>query len=164
MPASSSMLYPNVGDYKGQIGLSPPAAYPSTVGYCHIWWFLCTRAPCPCTRKLPISPRDSNPMDRQARIWANPMERWTVTPTLALHLLIQIIWMIKHEVEHVKIMTHKLYASSYIMIIIRQLYSSSYELLYWRYESMTWEEILFVFIPSFLSFLPRSQALLDSSC
>jgi hypothetical protein len=26
-------LYSDVGDYKGQIGLSPPAAYPSTVGY-----------------------------------------------------------------------------------------------------------------------------------
>ena len=34
--------------------------------------------------------------------------------------------MVKHNVEHVKIITHKLYASSYIMIIIRQLYSSSY--------------------------------------
>ena len=28
--------YPNMGDYKGRTGLSPPAAYPSTVGYRHI--------------------------------------------------------------------------------------------------------------------------------
>jgi hypothetical protein len=33
MPAYSSTPYPNVGDYKGRIGLSPPAAYPSTVEY-----------------------------------------------------------------------------------------------------------------------------------
>jgi hypothetical protein len=26
------MPNPNVGDYKGRIGLSPPAAYPSTMG------------------------------------------------------------------------------------------------------------------------------------
>ena len=31
--ACSSMPYPNVGDYKGQTGLSPPTAYPSTGGY-----------------------------------------------------------------------------------------------------------------------------------
>ena len=31
--AYDSMSNPNVGDYKGRIGLSPPAAYPSTVGY-----------------------------------------------------------------------------------------------------------------------------------
>jgi hypothetical protein len=33
MPASSSMLYKDVGDYEGQTGLSPPATYPSTVEY-----------------------------------------------------------------------------------------------------------------------------------
>ena len=114
----------NVGDYMGQIGLSPPAAYPSTVGHRHIQRFPCTWALRPCTRKLPISLRDSDPTDRHARIWANPKERRTITPTLALLLLTQIIWMIKHEVEHVKIMTHKLYASPYIMIITGQLYSS----------------------------------------
>jgi hypothetical protein len=32
MPACSSTPNPNVGDYEGWIGLSPPAAYPSTVG------------------------------------------------------------------------------------------------------------------------------------
>ena len=31
--AYSSTPYPNVGDYKGWIGLSPPAAYPSTMEY-----------------------------------------------------------------------------------------------------------------------------------
>jgi hypothetical protein len=31
MLAYSSTPNPNVGDYKGQTGLSPPAAYPSTV-------------------------------------------------------------------------------------------------------------------------------------
>ena len=33
MPVYSSTPYPNVGDYEGRIGLSPPAAYPSTGGY-----------------------------------------------------------------------------------------------------------------------------------
>ena len=33
MLACSSMPYPNVGDYEGWIGLSPPTTYPSTVGY-----------------------------------------------------------------------------------------------------------------------------------
>ena len=33
MPVSSSMPYLNVGDYKGWIGLSPPIAYPSTMGH-----------------------------------------------------------------------------------------------------------------------------------
>ena len=28
--------YPNVGDYKGWTGLSPPTAYPSTVEHPHI--------------------------------------------------------------------------------------------------------------------------------
>ena len=121
--------YSDVGDYMGWTGLSPPTAYPSTVGHCHIQRFPCTRAPCPCIRKLPISPWDSDPTDQQARIWANPKERWTVTSTLALFLLIQTIWMIKHKVEHVRIITHKLYASSYIMIITRHIYSSSYALL-----------------------------------
>ena len=150
--------YLDMGDYKGWIGLSPPAAYPSTVGYHHIQRLPCTRAPCPCTRKLPISPWDSNPTDWQARIWANPKERRTVTSTLPLLLLTQIIWIIKHKVEHVKIITHKLYASSYIMIITTQLYSSSYALLYWRYESMTFEEILFVFIPSFSLFSSKEPS------
>ena len=30
--ACSSMSYPDVGDYKGWTGLSPPAAYPTTMG------------------------------------------------------------------------------------------------------------------------------------
>ena len=93
-------------------------------------------------------PQDSDPTDWQARIWATPKERRAVTSTLALLLLIPTIWMIKHEVEHVKIITHKLYANSYIMIITRQLYSSSYALLYKWYESMTTEELFIVlFIP-----------------
>ena len=33
LPTCSSTLYPDVGDYKGRTGLSPPAAYPSTVGH-----------------------------------------------------------------------------------------------------------------------------------
>ena len=32
MSASSSTSYPNVGDYKERTELSPPAAYPSTMG------------------------------------------------------------------------------------------------------------------------------------
>jgi hypothetical protein len=31
--AYNSMPYPNLGDYKGRTGLSPPTAYPSTMGY-----------------------------------------------------------------------------------------------------------------------------------
>ena len=151
--------YPDVGDYKGRIGLSPPTAYPSAGGHRHIRRFPCTRAPRLCTKKLPISPQDFDPTDQQARTWANPKEQWTTTSTLALLLLIQIIWMIKHKVEHVKIITHKLYASSYIMIITWKLYSRSYALLYKWYESMTLEELFIVlFIPS-VAFLPRRQAL-----
>jgi hypothetical protein len=33
MPVYGSTPYLNLGDYKGQIGLSPLVAYPSTVGY-----------------------------------------------------------------------------------------------------------------------------------
>ena len=33
IPTYDFTPYPSVGDYKGRIGLSPPAAYPSTVGY-----------------------------------------------------------------------------------------------------------------------------------
>ena len=33
MPAYSFMSYLDVGDYEGWIGLSPPAAYPSTMEY-----------------------------------------------------------------------------------------------------------------------------------
>ena len=33
IPTYSTTPYPNVGDYKGRTGLSPPAAYPSTGGY-----------------------------------------------------------------------------------------------------------------------------------
>jgi hypothetical protein len=28
--------YPNMGDYKGQTGLSPPTAYSLTMEHCHI--------------------------------------------------------------------------------------------------------------------------------
>ena len=58
--------------------------------------------------------------------------------------------MIKHKVEHIKIITHKLYDSSYIMIITRQLYSSSYTLLYQKYESMNISELFVLFIPRIL--------------
>ena len=110
--------YPDMGDYKGWTRLLSLAAYPSTVGYLHIRRFPCTRAPRPCTRKLPISPWNSDPTDQQARIWANPKERQTATSSLALLLLIQVIWMVKHKVEHVKIITHKLYASSYSLCVM----------------------------------------------
>ena len=33
IPVYSSMLYPDVGDYKGRTGLSPPTSYPSTIEY-----------------------------------------------------------------------------------------------------------------------------------
>ena len=33
MPAYSSTPYSNMGGYEGWIGLSPPAAYPSTIEY-----------------------------------------------------------------------------------------------------------------------------------
>ena len=81
-------------------------------------------------RNYPYPPWDSNPTDWQARIWAHPKAWWTATSTLALILLISIIWMIRLVVEHVKIITYKLYTSSYIMIITWKLYSSSYALLY----------------------------------
>jgi hypothetical protein len=56
--------------------------------------------------------------------------------------------MIKHRVEHVKIITQKLYASSYIVILTCiQLYSSSYASLYERYDNLNMEELFIVFIP-----------------
>jgi hypothetical protein len=33
MPVYGSTSNPNVGDYKRRIGVSPPAAYPSTMGH-----------------------------------------------------------------------------------------------------------------------------------
>ena len=98
---------------------------------------------------------------KKTNFWVlqNPKEQRTTTPTLALLLLIQVVWMIKLKVEHVKIITHKLYGSSYILIITWKLYSSSYALLYKWYESMTMEELFIVlFIPKLL-FLLRRQAL-----
>jgi hypothetical protein len=53
--------YPNVGDYKGRTGPSPPTSYPSTVEHRHFWRFLYTEEPPSCIRKLPVSPRDSDP-------------------------------------------------------------------------------------------------------
>jgi hypothetical protein len=139
--------YPNVGDYKGRTGLSPPTAYPSTVGYCHIRRFLCTRAPRPCTKKLPIPPRVPNPTDWQVKDIGKPEGTTNRHLNLTLLLLILVIWMFKHEVEHVKIMTSKLYASSYITIITwRQLYSTLYALLYEWYENLNLEELFIVFI------------------
>ena len=93
-------------------------------------------------------PRVLNPMDWQVKDMGKPKGTTNHHLNLTLLLLIQTIWKIKNEVEHVKIITHKLYASSYIMIITRQLYSSSYALLYKWYESMTMEELFIVlFIP-----------------
>jgi hypothetical protein len=61
--------------------------------------------------------------------------------------------MIKLEVEHVKIITHKLYASSYIMIITWKLYSSSYALLYKLYEILNMEELFIeLYMPKLLFF------------
>ena len=97
----------------------PPTPQPESRKCIHL--SLHTQAPCLRTQKLPKFSWVPDPMDRRARIWANPKERWTTTSTLALLLLIQIIWMIKHKVLHVNIITHKLYASSYIMIITWEL-------------------------------------------
>ena len=58
--------YPNMGDYKGRSELSPLAVYPSTMEHRHIQRFPCTQAPRSCTKKLPISPQDFDPTDRQA--------------------------------------------------------------------------------------------------
>jgi hypothetical protein len=123
LPASTRdfktpIQYPNVGDYKGQTGLSPPAAYPSTMGHHHIQRFPCIRAPRPCTRKLPISP-GPRPYGLTGKGYGQPKGTTNRHLNLPLLLLIQIIWMFKHKVEHVKIITHKLYASSYIMIITK---------------------------------------------
>ena len=132
--------YPDMGDYKGRTRLSPPASYPSTMGYHHIWRFLCTQAPCPCIRKLSISPLDSDHMDQQAFLVPLPWIQNLVATlrnvnnrhlNLALLLIIRVIWMFKHRVIHLKLMTHKLYASSYIKIITCRLYSNSITQLYW---------------------------------
>src|ERR671937_1752615 len=60
------------GRYKGRTGLSPPAAYPSTVACCHICRFPRIRTPRPYTKELPLSPMDSHPTDGRARIRASP--------------------------------------------------------------------------------------------
>jgi hypothetical protein len=152
--------YPDVGDYKGRTRLSPSAAYPSTVGYRHIRRFPYTRAPRSCTKKLPIPP-GPQPYEsigkgyRQTRRNNEPPPH----PNLTLLLLIQVIWMIKHKVKHVKIMTSKLYASSYIMIITWKLYFSSYALLYKWYENLNLKNLFIVlFIPK-VALLPRRLTL-----
>ena len=71
--------------------------------------------------------------------------------------------MVKHKVEHVKIITHKLYASSCIMIITRQLYSSSYALLYSYYENKAMEELFIVFVPKLLLFFQGAKLSIDGS-
>jgi hypothetical protein len=107
----------------------------------------CTRAPCPCTKKLPIPPRVPDPTDWQIKDIDKPEETTNRHLNLTLLLLILVIWMFKHEVKHVKIMTSKLYASSYITIITwRQLYSSLYALLYEWYENLNLKELFIVFI------------------
>src|ERR671936_183734 len=69
------------GGYKGRTGLSPPAAYPSTVACRHIRRFPRIRTPRPHTKELPLSPMDPHPMDGQARTGANPRVLQTVTPS-----------------------------------------------------------------------------------
>jgi hypothetical protein len=56
-------------------------------------------------------------MNRQVMDLGTPEGMMNCHLNLALILIIQVIWMIKHNVEQVKIMIFKLYASSYIMII-----------------------------------------------
>jgi hypothetical protein len=83
----------------------------------------------PMYKETTYIPPGLQPYGLTSKNMGNPKEWRTATSTLVLLLRIQVIWTIKHNVEHVK--TFKLYASSYIMIIIwRQLYSSSYALLY----------------------------------
>ena len=144
-----------MGDYKGQIGLSPPAAYPSTVGCRHIRRFPCTRAPRLCTRKLPISPRTQTlQIDKQEYRQPRSNDEPPPQPLFYFYSYKSYEWL-STKLD----MLRSLYASSYIMIIIWKLYSSSYALLYKWYESMNMEELFIVlFIPNLL-FLPRRQAL-----
>jgi hypothetical protein len=51
-------------------------------------------------------PQVAEPMDRQVMDLGAPEAMMNYHLNLALILLIQVIWMIKHEVEHVKIITN----------------------------------------------------------
>src|ERR671936_1034567 len=68
------------GGYKGRIGLSPPAAYPSTVACRHICRFPHIRTPRPHTKELLKSPADFHPTDGRARTRAGPKALQTFTP------------------------------------------------------------------------------------
>jgi hypothetical protein len=106
--------YPNMGDYEGRTGLSPPATYPSNPGALSYSKVPVHPSTTPCTRKLPISPWVPSPTDWQVKDMGNPEGTTNRHLNLPLLQLIQIIWLFKHKVEHVKIITHKLCASSYI--------------------------------------------------
>src|ERR671934_231499 len=76
------------GGYKGRIGLSPPAAYPSTVACHHIYRFPRIRTPRPHTKELLLSPVDSHPTDGRARTRASPKALQTFTPSFSSPLLL----------------------------------------------------------------------------
>ena len=97
----------------------PPTPQPWK-GKC-IHRFLHTQVPCLHTQKLPKSPWVPDPMDRQVKDLGTPEGTMNHHLNLALILLIQVIWMIKHRVIYVMIISHKLYTSSYIMIITQEL-------------------------------------------
>jgi len=47
-----------------------------------------TQAPCLCIQRLPNSPQDSDPTDRQVMNWAHLAVWWTTIPNLALIFII----------------------------------------------------------------------------
>ena len=67
--------YPNMGDYMGWIGLSPPTTYPSIVEHHHIRRFPYTRAPHLCIKKQHNPSRPPTLRIDKHRTWANPKER-----------------------------------------------------------------------------------------
>jgi hypothetical protein len=140
--------YPNMVDYKGRTGHHH---LPSTPQSWNTVIFAGSRVPehHACVQRNYLYPPGSWPYGSTGKGYRQTRRNNEPHPNLALLLLIQVIWMFKLKVELVKVITHKLYASSYIMIItLKQLYSSLYALLHEWYESMNLEELfIVVFIP-----------------
>ena len=73
--------YPNVGDYKGWRGLSPPTAYPSTGGTIISEGSRVPKHHARVQRNYPYPPRTRTLQIDKHSTWAKPKERRTITST-----------------------------------------------------------------------------------
>jgi hypothetical protein len=62
----------------------------------------------PMYKETTYTPRVSDPTDRQVKDIGKPKETTNRHPNLTRLLLIQIIWTLKNDDEHVKIIAYKL--------------------------------------------------------